>query len=133
MNNSPVGAGTRATAISISKGRKVFHLQRAAVDELFQKDAFQILHRDESLAILLVDLVNGANVGMVEGGCRLGLAAKAHQSLRILGHLVRKEFQSNEAVQFRVLGLIDDAHPATADLLDDAVMRDDLINHGLKS
>src|SRR5690242_2191938 len=68
---------------------------------------------------------------MVEGGSRLGFAAKTHQSLRILGHFVRKEFQSNEAVEFRVLGLVNDAHAATADLLDDAVMRDDLIDHGL--
>ena len=32
-------------------------------------------------------------------------------------------------MQSRVLGLVDNAHPATAELLDDAVVRDGLADH----
>ena len=40
------------------------------------------------------------------------------------GNVVREEFQGDEAAQPGVLGLIDDAHAASAELGNDAVVRD---------
>jgi hypothetical protein len=37
-----------------------------------------------------------------------------------------QEFQSHEAVEFNVLGLVHDTHAAAAELLDNAVVRDGL-------
>ena len=72
------------------------------------------------------DFVDGADVGMVQRGGGPRLAAKAFQGLRVLGHIVGQELQGDEAAEFSVLGLVDHTHPAAAELLDDAVVRDGL-------
>ena len=74
------------------------HFQRPAGDAVLQGQAVQILHGDEGLAILFANVVNGADVGMVERGSRLGLAPKALQRLAVLGHVFGKEFQGDEAI-----------------------------------
>ena len=56
-------------------------------------------------------------------------AAKSFQSLRIVGNMVGEEFEGYEATKIDILGLVDDSHPATAEFLDDAVMRDRLADH----
>ena len=72
------------------------------------------------------DFVYGADVGMIQSGGGARFAAKAFQRLRISGYIVGQEFQSNKAAKFGVLGLVHDTHPAAAQLLDDAVVRDGL-------
>src|SRR6267143_1607662 len=66
---------------------------------------------------------------MVESGCRTSLATKTFQGLGIVSYLFRQELQSHESAMARVLGLIDNTHTATAELLNDAVVRDDLGDH----
>ena len=78
---------------------------------------------------MFCDFVDGADVGMVEGRSRTRLPAKAFQGLRVFGNIVRQELQSDEASEFGVLGLIDHTHPAAAQLLDDAVVRDGLADY----
>src|SRR5215472_10265018 len=56
--------------------------------------------------------------------------AKAFQCLRITGEVIGKELQSHKATEVGILGLVHHAHAATAKLLDDAVVRDDLADHG---
>jgi hypothetical protein len=54
----------------------------------------------------------------------LGFAFETGECLRIAGNLLRKEFESDEAMEPRVLGFVNDAHSAAAEFFDDAVMRD---------
>ena len=70
----------------------------------------------KALAIVLADVVNRADVGMVQGGSGLGFAAEALKGLRIVGDVFRKEFQRDKTAEAGVFGLIDHAHPATAEL-----------------
>src|SRR5208283_2008305 len=56
-------------------------------------------------------------------------ALEARQGLRIFGHVIRQKFQRDKAQQAGVLGLVDDTHTPAAEFLDDAVMRDDLVDH----
>ena len=44
----------------------------------------------------------------------------------VLGHFIRQEFQSYEAVELDVFGLVHHTHTATTELFEDAVMRDGL-------
>ena len=81
------------------------------------------------LPFVLADFVDGADVGMVQGGGRTGLAPEALQSLRVLRDLVGKELEGDKATERGVLGLVNHAHPAAAELLDDAVVRDGLADH----
>ncbi len=43
---------------------------------------------------------------------------------------VGQELESNKATELHILSLVDDTHPATAELLDDSVVRDGLTDHG---
>ncbi len=89
----------------------------------------QKLHGDEGLAVLLADFVDGADVGMVQSGGGLRFALEARQRLRILGNIVGQELEGDKAMQPCVFGLVDNTHPAAAELLDDAVVRDGLADH----
>ena len=78
---------------------------------------------------MLSNVINGANVWMVQGGGRFSFALESSDGLGIAGKLIGQEFDGNEAMQPRVLGLVDDTHPASAQFLDDAVVRDGLPDH----
>jgi hypothetical protein len=46
-----------------------------------------------------------------------------------LGNIVMQKFECDDSAEFHILGLVDDTHPAPAQLLKDAVMRDSLPDH----
>ena len=69
------------------------------------------LHDDEGLPILLIDLVNCADAGVVEGRSRFGFALKTAERLRVFGYIVRQELEGNEAAEFDVLGFVDNTMP----------------------
>jgi hypothetical protein len=104
-------------------------LPRSASDPMFQRQPVQKLHCDERFAVLIVYFVDRADVGMIERRSSPGFALKAAQGLRIFGQLIRQEFEGNKSTEFHVLGLVDNTHAATAQLLDDAVVRDGLLDH----
>jgi hypothetical protein len=49
-------------------------------------------------------------------------------SVRVLCHMIRPELESHRATEFDILSLVDNTHPAAPELLDDAVVRDGLID-----
>ena len=97
-----------------------------------QRHPVQKLHHNERLVLVFRDFVYGANVGMVQGRRGARFSAKAFQGLRVFCNILRQELQSDKATEFDVLGLVDHTHPATAQLLDDAVVRDGLADHWRK-
>ena len=96
---------------------------------MLQGHAVQKLHGDERLAVLLANFVDRADIGMIQRRSGLRLALKARQRLRVSGNLVGQKLQGDKAAERDVLGFVDDAHPAAAEFLDDAVVRDGLANH----
>ena len=96
-------AASSASAISMASAEQHLHFQRTAGDRVLQGHAIQKLHGDEGLAILFADVVNGADVGMVERGSGLGLALKALQRLAVLGDIVGQKLQGDEAVRAECL------------------------------
>src|SRR4029077_7747851 len=113
-------------------------LHRTVADAMFQRHAIEVLHDDERLAVLVTDVVDGADIRMVECRCSSRFTAESLERLPVLRHILRKEFQCDEAVKASVLGLVYDSHASAAELFDDAVMRDNLTSHsfpraGLKS
>jgi hypothetical protein len=58
------------------------------------------------------------------------LALEAAECLRVFGYVVGQELESHKTTEFDILSLVDDAHAATTELLDDAVVRDGLPDHG---
>ena len=111
------------------EGKQSVQLERSCADQVFERLAVEKLHGDEGLAVLFADVVNGANVGVVQCGCGLGLALKAGERLRVAGYFIGKEFQGYEAMQARVFGFINHAHAAAAEFLDDAIVGNGLADH----
>src|ERR1700693_5151243 len=100
---------------------------------MLQSVAIQNLHGDESLAVLFANVVNRADVGMVECRCSLGFPLEAAEGLRIAGHFVGQEFQPHKTMQASVLGLVNHPHPAATELFDNAVVRNCLVDHRRES
>ena len=54
-----------------------FHLNRPSADAMLQRLAVQKLHGDECLPVMLVNLMNRADIRMVQRGSGLRLALEA--------------------------------------------------------
>ncbi len=106
------------------KNQLGFH--RSPSDAMLQRHAVQKLHGDERFAVLFPNVINRADVWVVQCGRGLSLALKAGECLRFTGNLLRQELESDETMQPRVLSLIDNTHPTAAQFLDDAIVRDGL-------
>ena len=59
----------------------LFKWQRLAGDAVLQRLAVEKLHRNEGLAAVFTDFMDGANIGMVQGGSSLCFTVEAAQSL----------------------------------------------------
>jgi hypothetical protein len=59
---------------------------------------------------------------MVQGRGRLSLSLEAGQRLCVSGYFIGKKLHVDKSVQGYVFGLVDDTHPAAAQLLNDVVM-----------
>src|ERR1700747_1748061 len=89
---------------------------------MFQGHAFQKFHDDKRLTVLLSDLMNRADVGMVQSGRSTSFTAEAFERLRVMGDIVSSGRKGNEASKLCLRSLVHHAHTTTAQLLDDAVM-----------
>src|SRR5208283_4501529 len=104
-----------------------FH--RTPRDAVLQCQPVQKLHGNERMTIVLADFVDRADVGVVQGGSCACFPAEAFERLRVLSYVLGQKLQRDKAAKFRVLGLINNTHASAAELLDDAVVRDDLADH----
>jgi len=75
------------------------------------------------------NVVDGADVGMVEGGGSAGFALEALERLAIFRKFLGQKLQGNASAEPGVFGLIHHAHTAATELLDD-VVGDGLADHG---
>ena len=82
---------------------------------------------------MLANFVDGADVGVIQGRGGTGFAAETFERLRVVGEFVGQKLQGYEAAKLVVFGLVDHAHPAPAQLVDNAVVRDGLTDHGIGS
>ena len=104
-------------------------LERCAVDPFLDSLAFQMFHHQEWPALVTVDVVEGADVRMIQGGDRACLALKAFHCRPVCGHGLRKELHRYRAPQARILSLINDAHAAATQHREDPVVRNRLTDH----
>ena len=102
--------------------RRVPRRQRAEVRPLVQALAVDEGHREVVLAVVLADLVDRHDVGMVEVGRRLGFAVEPLHVL-VRGELPGEDhLQGDRPVQLDLPGLVDHAHAAAGDLALDFVV-----------
>ena len=71
---------------------------------------------------MLPNLVDGADIGMIQCRCGAGFAQEALISLPIFSDVIGKELEGDEVVQLGVLSLVNHTHAASAQLLKDPIM-----------
>jgi hypothetical protein len=87
-------------------------------------------------AAVLSNFVDGADVGMVQGGSGASFTAKTFQGLPVVRDIVGQELQRDEAAESGVLGAVDNTHPTAAQLIENSIVGDRLpknrwsIGHG---
>ena len=97
-------------------------LKRPVLDLVLEGLPIEKLHDDELLSVVFAGFVNGADVLVVESGSCAGLALESGQGLAVARQFFREEFQRDKASQLGVFGLVDNAHPATTEFFNDAVV-----------
>ncbi len=106
-------------------------LQRPSLNHIPQGLALQIFHHQENPPLVLADLVNCADVGMIQRGRRTRFAAESLQSLRITGEGIGQKFEGDKAAELEVLSLINHTHPTAPDFVYNAVVGNGLPDYGL--
>jgi hypothetical protein len=81
------------------------------------------------MAIALIDLMNGADVGMIECRGRSSFALKSLQSLAVANHLRRQELEGYISAEFEVKSAVNHSHAATAQPVFNAVMGNSFAKH----
>src|SRR5580704_1959281 len=102
---------------------------RFSCDAMLKGHAFKKLHDEEGTTILLADVIDGADIGVIERGGGAGFAAKAFEYLLVPGQVFGEKLERNKAAQARVLRPVNHAHSTTAKLLHNAVVRESRVNH----
>ncbi len=77
----------------------------------------------------VVNLVDRADVGMIQRRSSLGLALKTGKSLRIFGNVIGQKLKGNKPAKLHVFRLVDNTHPTAAEFVDDAIVGDSLADH----
>src|SRR5215472_3802307 len=96
---------------------------------MLERLPFEILHDDEGLAFMLADLVNRADVRVVERRGGAAFALKAFECLRVRGNAVGQELEDDVPAELCVFSLVDYTHPSAAELFEDTVMQNGLADH----
>ena len=84
---------------------------------MLQRHAIQKLHGDERCAVLVVNFVDRADVGVIQRGGGLGFTLKTAEGLRVFGYVFGQELQSDKAAELHVLGLVHHTHAPASDPL----------------
>ena len=96
--------------------------QRAAAGDVArQRRPGHELHGEELLAVDHIDFVDGHHVGMAQPSGQPCLAGEAQRELRIGRQVWQDDLQRDEAVERRVVGLVDLGHAAETQALEDLV------------
>ena len=104
--------------------------QPLARNHLVQRLARDVLHGDEVEAVIAGDIVNGDDVGVIQRRGRFCLLHEAPLALSVRDFLRRQDFDGDKAIEVRVPGFVNHAHPALAQFLDDLVVRNGPSDHG---
>ena len=103
--------------------------ERPAGQPVAQRFTGEQLHHRVGRATVAADIVNRQDVGMRKRRDRLGLALEPRQRRRIVRNRGREHFDGDITIEARIARAIDLAHPAFAQLRQDAVRAKGLTNH----
>src|SRR4029077_1011788 len=131
VNDSPRVCRVESVGNLDGKRKQHSHLKWTVGNPVLERAPIQKLHGDKGPPILLAKVVNRADIGVIERGWGRGRALETGERLRVAGYFLRQKLEGDKPSQACILGLVDYAHAAAAQLLDNAVVRDGLVDHSL--
>ena len=108
----------------------LLHRHGVSGDVLLQALALELLHNDEGVAVVVLDAVNRADVGMIQKRGGPGFTRETLERFGIAGKIFGNKLQGDVAAKLQVLGLVDNAHTPASKFAKYAVMGHLLANHG---
>ena len=130
MNDSLRVRGAEARGELAAIGDDFSLSKRAVLQAGGEWEAGDQLHYEEVSAVLTGEFVNGFDIGMIDLGESEGFATKEFSSFIVGEHAGWEDFEGDVAVEEFVMSAVDDAHTASADLLDQFVMAECGSDHG---
>ena len=113
-----------------SKLERFGHRERFALHSFGEASPAEKLHRDKEDSVVgFVDLMDDADVRMLEGGGGGGFLHESLTALGLLDQILRQDFQRHLAVELLVAGAIDDRKLAPAELFEHGVVRKGFPDH----
>ena len=112
---------SRASAICVAYSKTWSTGSRPFLKTLFQSVALDQFHHEEVNAVLFADVVECADVRMVQAAHSFGFTLEAFTALRVGGQLFGKNFDGHRSVQTRIGCAIHLSHPTGTDLFGDLV------------
>src|SRR5438128_2635693 len=70
---------------------------------------------------------------MIDGGCSPRFVLEALNCCPVAGHLIGKKLEGNFTFEVQVFGTVNHTHAAAAKLLNDAIVRNGVVHHTVKS
>src|SRR5256885_13046652 len=116
----------------IAKLGYTLDLHGLAGNEMLKRLPFEKFHDDKILVGVLVDVVNRADVRVIQGGGGSRFALEALDGQMVFRNMFREKLQADVPTQAQIFGAIHNSHAAAAELLQDAVMRNSPPNHRRK-
>jgi hypothetical protein len=93
---------------------------------MLQSFAFEEFHGDEGAALVFANIVNGADIRMIQGGSGFGFATEALESVFVVGEIVGKKFQGDGATEARIFRFVNHTHTTATKHFENAIVGDGL-------
>jgi hypothetical protein len=97
------------------------HGQRPFFQTLRQRFAIQVFHNNEVNAVLLADIVESANVGMIQAGYNFGFPVETLAARGIVREVRRQNLDGDGAIKPRIARAIDFSHAPRAERRKDII------------
>ena len=95
--------------------------QPAVGQQLAQGPALHQFHDDEGHAGLVADVMDGQDVGMVQGGSGLGFLLETTQTIAIVAEIGWEDLDRDRAIEASVARAVDLAHSACRERAEDLI------------
>jgi len=104
-----------------SVSKSLFHGKRAALESLGERLPFEVLHDEEVDAVFVPNVMKRADVRVVQRRNRTRFTFQTLAELGVIREMSGENFESDDAIEAGVLGLVNLAHTASTDGADDLI------------
>src|SRR3954447_17548999 len=108
------------------QGEQFAERKRPAVNEVSQRGPFEELHHKKGPVDMAADLVNGADIWVIQSGGRPRLPTESLERIWVSSQIFGKELHCDETAEVQVLGLINHTHAAASNPAEDSVVAQNL-------